>query len=95
MTERPEEFEWDEAKARRNLAKHGVPFDRATAVFLDENRTDVEDIRRAYGEERRVVTASVQGLVHVVVYTMRGNVCRIISARLANRKERRNYDRQV
>jgi hypothetical protein len=48
------EYEWDERKARQNIAQHGVPFEYATRVFLDLHRLDIEDTRRDYGEEPRV-----------------------------------------
>jgi uncharacterized protein len=47
------EFEWDDAKAESNLAKHGVPFDYATRVFLDAQRVDIDVTRLAGGEGRR------------------------------------------
>jgi uncharacterized DUF497 family protein len=56
------EYEWDERKARQNIAKHGVPFEYASRVFLDLHRLDTEDTRRDYGEERRLC---------VVAYTAR------------------------
>jgi uncharacterized protein len=86
------QFEWDDAKAAQNLAKHGVPFEYAARVFLDPRRMDSEDRRREYGEERRITVGAVEGRLYVVAYTPRGETLRLISARKANEREQRQYD---
>jgi hypothetical protein len=86
------EYEWDERKARKNIAKHGVPFEYAARVFLDLHRLDAEDARRDYGEERRFTLGMIEGRLYVVAYTVRGNIIRLISARKANEREWRKYD---
>ena len=85
-----EAFEWDEVKAESNLRKHGVDFDDAKNIF---SRPYIarEDSRCDYGETRYVAIGSVFGRVLVVVYTMRGETCRLISARRAKRREERDY----
>jgi hypothetical protein len=91
-----EEFEWDDEKADANLAKHGIPFEMAAEVFADPDRLDVGDGRFDYGEERRNTVGVVDDVVLTVSYTMRGGICRIISARRASRKERDAYgDRSI
>lgn len=85
-------FEWDTRKAAQNIAKHGVPFDYAARVFLDPNRLDVEDARRDYNEERRLTLGIIEGRVFAVAYTPRGEMIRLISARKASSRERRQYD---
>lgn len=85
------DFEWDEAKAEANFAKHGVSFETATLVFDDPLGIDIEDRRWNYGEERRIVIGQAEGQVLTVVYTLRGDAIRLISARLASRLERREY----
>lgn len=86
------EFEWDEAKNAANLAKHGVAFEDAIAVF-DGHRVLWPDARRDYGEARWItVGRQGQGLALTVVYTMRSDRCRIISVRLANRMEKAKLD---
>lgn len=89
--EMPEEFEWDEAKAAANFSKHRVAFDVAIAVFLDPDRADFDTSRTGEGEERRKVVGVIAGRIFTVVYTKRGNVCRLISARRANAREVRAY----
>ena len=84
------DFEWDEAKNRANIAKHGIGFLGAARVF-DGPVLEQVDHRRDYGEARRAAIGELEGKEVCVVYTMRSNVCRIISARRANRRERREY----
>lgn len=85
------QFEWDEAKAASNLAKHRLTFTAATAVFEDTQRIDIADARYAYGEDRHVTIGLIRGRICAVVYTVRGEVTRIISARKANQREVREY----
>lgn len=85
-------YEWDTAKNRANLAKHGVDLADAVAVFEDPlalTRPDPD----ARGE-RRFVTLGCDGFGRslVVVYTERGACIRIISARLATKQERKSYE---
>jgi uncharacterized protein len=89
------EFEWDTIKAERNVLKHGVVFEYATRMFSDPNRIDREDGRRDYSEERRVTFGKIEGRVFAVAYTLRGEVLRLISARKANPREQRQYDKAL
>jgi uncharacterized DUF497 family protein len=81
-------FDWDQAKHERNLAERGFGFDFASLVFEGDTIEKV-DHRRDYREIRIVAIGEVDGFVLTVVYTDRGDVRWIISARLASRKERR------
>ena len=83
-------FEWDPRKAASNARKHGVQFADSVAVLEDQFALTLPD--DAYGEERWV-TIGTDGLARVlaVVYTWRGSTIRIISARPATQKERRQY----
>jgi uncharacterized protein len=85
-------FEWDENKARHNLRKHGVGFVASLAVFEDPRRIERVGDRRDYGEDRIQVIGLSAGRVLFVVYTRRGDVIRVISARRANRDERKAYE---
>lgn len=84
------DFEWDNDKAESNLAKHGVDFVGAVGVFEDPALLVAVDGR--HSEPRFRAVGLVNGLVLSVAYTMRGDVCRIISARRASRRERQQYD---
>ncbi len=85
-------FEWDDKKAESNEAKHSVSFPFITRAFDDENRLTVIDDRRNYGEVRYITLARIEQRVYVLVYTMRGTVIRLISARKANSKEVKRYE---
>ncbi len=84
------EIEWDKNKAASNLIKHNIDFEDAKNIFLDPNRLERED-KRDYGETRIQVIGMVNLIVLFVVYTKRENRYRIISARRANKNERRQY----
>ena len=87
-------FEWDEAKSQDNLEKRGFDFEYAARIFKGGDLLEYEDSRRHYGERRIVAIGEVEGQILFVVYTSRGASRRIISARLASRRER-NAHRQT
>jgi uncharacterized DUF497 family protein len=84
-------FEWDRRKAAANLRKHGIDFADAVAVFEDESALTVEDDAT---NEQRFVTVGTDALfrVLVVVFTWREERIRVISARKATARERRQYE---
>ena len=85
-------FEWDEGAARSNHAKHGVSFEEAASAIDNPAGLDGVDLRYSTRERRRLRLArSGTGRVLVIAYTSRGAAVRIISARLASRKERDRY----
>ncbi len=86
------ELEWDDAKAKLNLERHGVDFEDAAGIFLDVLRIEDLDRREDYGEPRCRTIGVVEGRTLVVVYTERDCVLRVISARRATRSERRAYE---
>jgi uncharacterized DUF497 family protein len=85
-------FEWDEIKNATNKQKHGIDFDDAKEVFKDQNSLLAPDLRKDYGEERWKVIGRIYGSIISVIYTMRNNGIRIISARKASEKERNEYN---
>jgi uncharacterized DUF497 family protein len=87
------QFEWDAAKGRSNLEKHGVSFEAARCVFDDVFACERFDIDDEHGEIRGVITGVVNDVVLTVVYTERGERIRIISARKATKHEQREYHR--
>src|SRR5262245_19859787 len=88
---RDEKFEWDDAKAVANLARHGVSFEEARAAFDDAFAIEFSDDREDHGEERLVLLGMVADRLLAVVHTTREGIVRIISARGAERHERRRY----
>lgn len=92
----PLQFEWDEAKAKINSAKHGVSFEEATTVFGDPLSVTIVDPAHSQLEQRFIILGhSHEQRLLVVVHTERGDSIRIISARRASRRERRSYEEQT
>ena len=82
--------EWDPRKAATNLRKHGIDFADAVAVLADDLATTVPD--EDAGEERFVTLGpDAMGRLLVVVYTWRCENIRVVSARRATRRERKQY----
>jgi uncharacterized DUF497 family protein len=87
------EFEWDLQKAAANLAKHKVSFEEAAKVFGDPLGRIVADPRHSSDEDRFVpLGLSQDQRLLAVMYVERGEVIRIISARRATPRERRNHE---
>ena len=89
-------FEWDEKKNRENIRKHGVSFEEAQAVFLDENAVRFFDPDHSEDEDRFIMLGMSFNLrILVVCHCYRKNdaVIRIISARKAVKREARSYRR--
>ena len=86
-------FVWDAEKAKINKKKHGVSFETAARVFLDDNYYDDYDEFHSDDEERIKVVGRV-GKVLTVIYTERGDRNRIISARQASKGEEARYYEQ-
>lgn len=87
------EFEWDPDRAARNLAKHGVAFAEAGTVFGDPLAITFFDPAHSDDEVRYLTFGhSTEGRLLVVSHTDRGNRNRIISARVATRRERKIYE---
>lgn len=88
-----DEFEWDDAKARSNKAKHGIAFDIAVEALRDPLSVSWFDDREAYGEDRFILIGWVRGTYVYVAFMIRGERTRIIMARRAKSYERRIYDK--
>lgn len=86
----PAGFEWNPAKAMSNADKHGVRFAVAVEVFADPEYLELGDHVRD-GEVRTNIIGRVRGVLLFVTFTRRGANIRLISARLAGRRERDAY----
>jgi uncharacterized protein len=87
------EFEWDPRKAAANLVKHKVSFEEAGTVFGDPLGRIVADPRHSAVEDRLVLLGiSKERQLLAVMYVERAEAVRIISARRATRRERRDYE---
>lgn len=87
------EIEWNSEKNEKNKREHGISFETAKYVFADPNRLERYDRseNNDSGEDRYQTLGAV-GRILFVVYVERQEVCRLISARLASKDERRIYD---
>lgn len=86
-------FEWDTPKALANVGKHGVSFDEAASVFLDQLAVSGSDPDHSVGEARHITFGmSMLGRLLTVSHTHRPGAIRIISARRVTRSERKIYE---
>lgn len=83
-------IEWDDRKAAINYKKHGIHFEDAARIFLDDNRIDYLDELHSDDEERWKVIGKVRNIL-AVIYTERSDKLRLISARKANKAEQEEY----
>ena len=82
--------EWDDEKNKKNYKKHGLKFETAARIFLDENR--IEEIDEVHSDfEERIKTVGRVGKILAVIYTERGEKYRLISARQADKDEEEEY----
>ena len=94
-------FEWDPQKAKINLKKHKVSFERACTVFKDPNALSIYDEEHSEEDDRWITLGmDINGTLLVVVHTFEQldeNTCkiRIISARKATKKEIKQYNEEI
>jgi len=82
-------FEWDSEKSRANKEKHGIDFETAQNLWLDENRIEIET---PYPVEKwNIIIAKFLGKLWTAVYTIRSETVRIISVRRSRKKEVKLY----
>ena len=87
-------FDWDPFKAKSNLRKHGVSFTEASTVLLDPLSKTVLDYDHSLEEDRFItVGISVGQRLLIVSYTEGDDVIRLISARMATRREQQFYEK--
>ena len=86
-------FEWHYEKARQNVQKHGVSFEEAATVFGDPLSLTIPDPLHSKSEERFVIVGeSIRRRMLVVIHVEHESRIRIISARVASKRERENYE---
>ena len=89
------DFTWDIKKDEANAVKHGISFNVAITAFDDPFQLRAPDLKHSSpGEKRQWLIGEADVGVLVIVFTIRqpGNIFRVISARKANRRERRQYE---
>jgi uncharacterized DUF497 family protein len=84
-------FEWDPWKAAANIEKHAIPFERVQDFDLEQALVR-QDLRQGYGELRWIALAPIDRRLHVLVFTFRGEIVRVISLRRANSREVKHYE---
>ena len=89
--QRPASIDWHDDNEAVHSAKHGIPFAFAARVFLDKNRLEIEDVRKAYDPRRFNTAGVVDSLCINVTFAMQGTTAWIISVRPASRRERKRY----
>ena len=95
MKMQPQSIVWDPMKAHLNKAKHGIDFEEAATVFRDPLLLVRPDMEHSQEEDRWVALGkSVRQLLLVVVHTESERTIRLISARKAELRERRQYEQQ-
>ena len=86
-------FIWDNDKALKNLKKHSVSFEDATTVFTGPLSLTISDVLHSHDEERFIIIGqSIENKMIVVIHTDLWDTIRIMSARLATKRERKNYE---
>lgn len=86
-------FEWDPDKSRSNKTKHGIDFEAAQNIWLNNDRIEIKAPHPV--EDRWIVIGTTEGKVWAAVYTFRGNIIRIISARRVREKEVKLYEEET
>ena len=90
------EFEWHETKAKTNAKKHTVTFEEAITCFYDPHQVAFYDPHHSEDEDREIMIAhSEKGRLLLVYYTIRNEVIRLISARLATKREVKDYEEGI
>jgi uncharacterized DUF497 family protein len=87
------EFDWTPAKCDKNIAERGIDFADVVVGFADPMKKVAKDDRKDYGEQRFNMLAVVKGRLFHITFTGRGTVTWIISARKANKREQRRYEK--
>lgn len=89
-------FEWNQSKAVSNLKKHGVSFEEAKTVFDNPLAVIFDDEAHSVDEQREIIIGhSRQNRLLLIAFTARSGNVRIISARLATRNEREDYEQNA
>lgn len=93
---KPIELDWDEANKHKSLFKHGITNDETEQVFRDPQKHIINDRLHSDKEERFIILGhNAAGKILIIVFTIRNNRIRVISARSAGKKERKWYEEKI
>ena len=93
---RIKDFEWDKGNINKSFEKHDITPNQSEEIFLDEDLKIVRDIKHSQVEERFIaIGKTFKNKILFVIFTFRNSKIRIISAREANKKERRKYGKAI
>lgn len=84
-------IEFDPDKNAWNIRERDLSFERAAEFDFETALIDI-DRRLDYGEARMTAIGSLSGIIHVLIFTMRGDTLRVVSFRKANKREVRRYE---
>ena len=94
VLEEPYKFDWDKGNIDKNWGKHKVSNNEREEVFFDENKKILKDVLHSIDEKRYILLGKTKrDRLLYVVFTIRGEKIRVISARDINKKERRLYEK--
>ena len=85
-------FDWNEDKSKSNKAKHGIDFETAKNLWLDEDRVEIQAPHPI--EDRRIIIAKYHDKLWAGICTMRNDTIRIISVRRARKREANIYEKE-
>jgi uncharacterized DUF497 family protein len=85
-------FDWDEDKSKINQSKHGIDFETAKNLWLDEDQIGIYAPHPI--ENRRIIIAKYHNKVWAAIYTLRDDTIRIISVRRARKREVNLYEKE-
>ena len=89
-------FEWDKGNIDKSFRKHGITAKEAEEAFLDERTFLQEDIKHSEKEKRFIaISTTNQNKILFSIFTLRNDKIRIVSTRIANKKERRLYEEKI
>ena len=96
ILENPGAFQWDKGNKGKNYQKHKVTDQECEEVFFDQNKKIFKDVFHSNDEERYILLGQTkENRILFIVFTMRSDKIRIISARDLNKKEERLYEEKI
>lgn len=88
-------FEWDQGNVSKSYKKHGVTIQETEKLFLDEDLLLLEDIKHSQKEARFIAIGKTRNEILFAAFALRQNKIRVISARPASKKERKQYEEKT